>query len=91
MTRQPVSVRLLARLRAELAGHGVELPESARCVRQYAPGERANGAWSWFVEADGEIPDIGSLWPMREVLAAPDWLLLPSVECGQKVWHVDLW
>jgi hypothetical protein len=90
VTRPSVSVRLLARLRTELSAHGLVLPESARCVRQYAPGDRANGAWSWFVEADTEVPDVGSLWPMRAVLAAERWLLLPVVECGREVWHVDV-
>jgi hypothetical protein len=68
----------------------VELPASARCVRQYAPGDRSVGAWSWFVEADEEVPDIGSSWPMREVLTAPAWFLAGVVEHGRTVWHVDL-
>lgn len=95
MTRPPVSVRLMTRLRAELAARGVELPESARCVRQYVnEGDRTCGAWLWFVHSDTDaVPDIGSVWPMYEVLRAPVWHLAettPTYAYRRPEWHVDL-
>jgi hypothetical protein len=92
VTRLPVSARLMARLREEMAAHGVELPESARCVRQYLnDGDRCNGGWLWTVVADESVPDIGSQWTMREVLTAPVWYVNREGDgaCrGQ--WYVDL-
>lgn len=95
MTRPPVSVRLMARLRAELAARGVELPESARCVRQWPrESDRVNGAWLWFVHSDTDpVPDIGSIWPMYAVVRAPVWHLAettPTYSSTRPEWHVDL-
>jgi hypothetical protein len=78
----------MTRLRTELAARGVDLPESARCVRQYVnAGDRSAGAWSWTV-----VPDIGSIWPMREVLTAPVWHVNgePERHAYGFQWHVDL-
>lgn len=93
--RPSTGERLLARLRAELAAHGVELPASARCVRQWPrESDRVNGAWLWFVHSDTEpVPDIGSIWPMYAVVRAPVWHLAettPTYSSSRSEWHVDL-
>jgi len=93
--RPPVSVRLMERVRREMSALGVELPKSARCVRQYANhGDRTAGAWLWFVHSDTDpVPDVGSVWRMREALTAPVWYVnktSPTYGFGRVEWHIDL-
>jgi hypothetical protein len=66
-----ISDRLIARLIAE--GH--LSPGEYRLERTYAGyWQRTAGAFSWYItDARGVDAGIGSQWPAREVLAAPEW------------------
>jgi hypothetical protein len=83
VAREPVSVRLLARLRAE----GI-VPEDADAEigRTFASrSQKTAGAWTWSVQwRDGTFRSAGSQWPMACCLAAV------TLEAGAGEWGTDV-